>query len=120
MKTDNTGRQVQRLASVLALVSGYYGIRASLILPEFQHLLRDAYGAERPFTVGKLILEYPHGFLALVIITSTATLFAIWKKFKSHEAVYPILIGFQFLLTERAVSSVVDPAVQIISTMGNQ
>ena len=42
MKTDTTSRQIQYLASVLALVSSYYAIRASVQLPKFHHLLLDS------------------------------------------------------------------------------
>ena len=120
MKTDTTGKQIQYLATVLALVSSYYAIRASLLLPKFHHLLLDAEGSERPFSLGKLILSHPNWFLALVVITLAATLFSIWKTIKYHQCIYPVCIGFQFLLAERAVASVVDPVVQIITIMGNQ
>jgi len=120
MKTDNTARQIQYLATVLALVSSYYTIRASLLLPKLHHLLLDVDGTERPISLGTLILGHSNWFLALVVLTLTATLFSVWKTFKYHEFIYPVCIGFQFLLAERAVASVVDPVVQIISTMSSQ
>jgi hypothetical protein len=120
MKTDTTDRQMQFLASVLALVSSYYAIRASLLLPKFHHLLLDVDGTERPFSFGKLILGHSNWFLALVVVTFAVTLFSIWKTFKYHQCIYPVCIGFQFLLAERAVASIVDPVVQIISTMSSQ
>ena len=120
MKTDTTGKQIQYLATVLAVVSSYYAIRASLLLPKFHHLRLDADGTERPFSLGKLILGHPNWFLALVVVTLTATVFSIWKTFKYHQCFYPVCIGFQFLLAERAVASIVDPVVRIISTMSSQ
>jgi hypothetical protein len=120
MNTDSTGKQIQYLATVVAVVSSYYALRASLLLPKFHQLLLDAEGSERPFSLGKLILSHPNWFIALVVVTLAATLFSIWKIFKYHQCIYPVCIGFQFLLAERAVSSIVDPVVQIISTMSSQ
>ena len=120
MKTETTERKIQYLASVLALVSGYYAIRASLLLPKFHHLRLEVNETERPFSIGKLILSHPNWFLALVVVTLTVTLFSIWKIFKYHQCIYPACIGFQFLLAERAAASVVDPIVEIISNMSSQ
>jgi len=120
MKTDTTSRQIQYLASVLALVSTYYAIRASLQLPKFYHLLLDIDGAEQPSSLGKLILGHSNWFLALVVVTSIATLLSVWRTFKHHELLYPIGIGLQFFLAERAISSVLDPVVRMISIMGSQ
>jgi hypothetical protein len=119
MKSDTTDKQIQYLASVLALVSSYYAIRASLLLPKFHHLLLDVDGTERPFSLGKLILSHSNWFLALVVVTLSATLLSIWKCYKHHQFIYPVCIGFQFLLAERAVASVVDPVVEIISIMSS-
>jgi len=120
MKIDTTARRIQYLASILALVSSYYAVRASFLLPNFQNLLLDIEGTERPTSISKIILEHPNWFLALVIVTLIATLVSIWKTFRFHEVFYPVCIGFQFFLAERAVASIVDPVVKIMSSMSAQ
>ena len=117
MKTHSTERQIQFLASVLALVSSYYAIRASLLIPKFHNLLLNIDENEMPFSLGKLILAHSNWFLALVVVTMTTALLSIWKPYKYHQCVYMVGIGFQFLLAERAVASFVDPVVEIISSM---
>jgi hypothetical protein len=104
----------------LALVSSCYAIRASLLPPEFHHLLLEADGHERPFSLGKLILSHPNWLLALIVVTLTATVPSTWKSFKCHQSIHPVCIGFQFIVAERAVASIVDPVAQNISTMSGQ
>ena len=67
-----------------------------------------------------LILGHSNWFLALVVVTSIATLLSVWTTFKHHELIYPIGIGLQFFLAERAVASVLDPVVRMMSIMGSQ
>lgn len=119
MKTDDTTRQVQFLATVLALVSSYYAIRASLCLPKYREMLVELVdGPTLPRSLGTLILMHPYWYLALVIATLLATLVAIWKEFPGHKLLYPLGIVLQFILLDRAVASGFAPLVRIISDMG--
>ena len=120
MNTDTNPRPIQFLATVLALVSGYYAIRASLFLPKFREMFLAANGLELPSSLGSLILLHPYWYLALVIATLIVTLLAIWKEFSGHKLIYSAGIVLQFILIDRAVASAFDPLVRMISTMGNQ
>jgi len=120
MTQEESQRQVQYLATILALVGGYFAIRALLQLPRFRELFVGLDEANQPFSIGMLILGHPYWFLALVVVSLIATVLAIWKSFRFHRVIYPIGIGFQFLLADRAVASAVDPILRMISTMGNQ
>ena len=120
MKQDETPRQIQYLATMFALVGGYFAIRASLQLPRFRDLFVGIDAADQPFSVGMLIIGHPYWFLALVVATLIGTLLAIWKSFRFHGVIYPIGIGLQFFLADRAVASAVEPILRMISTMGNQ
>ena len=116
MKPEDPHRQVQRHASVLAIVSSYFAIRESLQLPKFHHLLVGLDDEPQHFSAGKSILEHPHLLLALVI----ATLLAIWKPFRYHQVIYLMGIALQFFLFDRAVASILDPVVRAISIMSSQ
>lgn len=118
MKTDTNTRQIQFLATVLALVSGYYAIRASLCLPRFREMFAAGDGLEPHFSLGSLILLHPYWYLALVIATQLVTLIAIWREFVGHKLIYPIGIVLQFILIDRAVASAFDPLVRMMSNMG--
>lgn len=120
MEPNKTSRQIQYLATVLALVSTYYAVRATLVLPGFYQMFMTGDVGDRLYSVGWLILEHHYWFLALVVATSIMTLSAIWKSFKYHELAVPLGIGLQFFLAERAVASVVDPMIRMISVMGSQ
>ncbi len=120
MKINQTGRHIEYLASVLALVSGYYAIRAALLLPKFQLMLAGIGEGNRELDLGRSILNHPDWFLALVIATLAINLFAIWKTFNGHVAVYSIGIAFEFFLLERAFASVMDPMVRMINVMSSQ
>lgn len=119
MNPDKQSRQFQYLATMLTLVSSYYAIRVSLVLPKFNYLLMGLDGIDMS-SVGKLILQHPYWFLTMVIIILTVTLAAVWKTFKHHDLVAACGIGLQFFLAERAVSSVVNPITEMISIMGSQ
>jgi hypothetical protein len=118
MKTDDTTRQVQLLATVLALVSSYYAIRASLCLPKYREMLVELDAITLPRSLGTLILMHPYWYLALVIATLVATLVAIWREFPGHKLFYPLGIVLQFVLLDRAVASGFAPLVRIISNIG--
>lgn len=117
MQTDTSSRQIQFLATVLALVSGYYAIRASLCLPKFREMFSATDELEHPLSLGSLILLHPYWYLALVIATLVVTLLAIWREFAGHKLIYPIGIVLQFILIDRAVASAFDPLVRMMSTM---
>lgn len=119
MNTDKPNRQIQSLATVLILASSYYSVRASLILPEFKDLLVFD-GTGRMTSFGDLILGNPGWFLGLVVVVGITTLLAVWKSFKFSEWIVPAGILLQFFLAERAVSSVVDPMLRMISAMSGQ
>lgn len=118
MKSEDPHRQIQYLASVLALVSSYYALRASLQLPKFRELFVGIEEEPKHLSLGMVILDHPHLFLALVIATMVATIFAIWSTFKHHQIIYPIGIALQFFLADRAVASAMDPIIRMISAMG--
>jgi hypothetical protein len=120
MKQEETSRQIQYLATMLALVGGYYAIRASLQLPKFREMFVGLDASDQPFSLGMLIIGHPYWYLALVVAALTGTLLAIWKTFRIHNVIYPIGIGLQFFLADRAVASAIDPIIRMISTMGNQ
>jgi hypothetical protein len=117
MTSENTPAENRLLASVLALVGGYYAIRASLQLPKFHRLLAVTEEIDHPLSFGNLILSYPHWYLTLVIVTLLATLIAIWHEFGGHKFIYCIGIVLLFVLTERAVASFIDPIVRMMSTL---
>ena len=105
---------------MLALVGGYFAIRAAVQLPKFRELFVGLDEADQPFSVGMLIIGNPYWFLALVVVSLVGTVLAIWKNFRFHGVIYPIGIGFQFFLADRAVASAMDPIIRMISLMGNQ
>ena len=105
---------------MLAIVSSYFAIRASLLLPKFHHLLVGLDDEPQHFSAGKSILEHPHLFLALVIATMVATPLAIWKPFRYHQLIYLMGIALQFFLFDRAAASILDPIVRAISIMSSQ
>ena len=118
MKTDDAPRQVQLLASVLALVSGYYAIRATLCLPKQREMYLEMDALKLPSSLGTLILLHPYWYLALVVATLIVTLVAIWKEFRGHKFIYPLGIVLLFVLIDRAIASGFAPLVRIISDMG--
>jgi hypothetical protein len=119
MKPDDTPRQIQFLASVLALVSGYYAIRATLNLPKYREMFEAADELNnQPSSLGTLILLHPYWYLAFVIGTLVVTLLAIWKEFRGHNFIYPLGIVLLFILIDRAVASGLAPLVRMISSMG--
>jgi hypothetical protein len=120
MKPNDTSRQVQYLATVLALASGYYAIRAALYLPQFHAMFENLDEFHPTFSIDLLIMNHANWFLALVVATLITTLLAIWKNFRHHDLVVAFGIGLQFLLVDRAVASSLDPILRMIATMGSQ
>ena len=119
MKPEETARQVQFLASVLALVSGYYAIRATLNLPKYREMFEAADDLNKlPSSLGTLILLHPYWYLAFVIATLVVTILAIWKEFRGHNFIYPLGIVLLVIQFDRAVTSGFGPLFRMISTMG--
>ncbi len=117
MKTDDTTqRQVQYLATVIALIIGYYTIRAALNLPKVAQMLYEIDMVDK-FSLGGIILEYPYFIIGISAMTTMVTLTAIWQTFKNHHIVYPVGIVFQFFLADRVIASATDPIFRMISIM---
>lgn len=114
--------EARLLASTMALVGAYNGIRASLELPKLQTLLgeMDSYETAQPWSLGHLFLSHPYWIIAAVIITFIATFVAIWSKIRGRKFIYCGGILLLFILTDRALASVLDPIVRMISMMSNQ
>lgn len=117
MTSVNSPVDTRHLASVLALVGGYYAIRASLQLPTFHKLLVATEELEGPWSMGSLILSHHYWFLTVSIVTLISTLIAIWHEFRGHKYIYSVGIVLLFVLTDRAVASFLEPIVRMISAM---
>ena len=80
MKTeDTTPRRVQYLATVIALIIGYYTIRAALNLPKVSRMLSETDMIDQ-LSLGGMILEHPY----LVIGLSVGT--TLVRRFKNDES----------------------------------
>lgn len=120
MPSEHQSGEIRHLASALALVGGYYAIRASLKLPAFHEYMANMDVFLPPWSVSALILNHHHAFLACVIAVLITTLLAIWVRFKNHKFIYTCGILLLFILADRAISSILDPILLMISNMGSQ
>jgi hypothetical protein len=120
MKSTENTLQVQRLATALALVGAYIAVRVSLYLPRFQIMFSEVDTSDEGVSAGRFILMHHYAFIALISAVLIVTLFAIWKPFKHHSIVYSIGIGLLFLLGDRALASILDPFMRMISVMSEQ
>ncbi len=119
MDSTNTSNEIRYLASAITLASGYYAIRTSLQLPKF-HEMFVGMDAEQPQTLNTMILNYPYGYLAVVVMTLLVTLAIIWTNLKFRHRIYPIGICLLVLFTERAVTAAFDPLFRMVSTMNTR
>jgi hypothetical protein len=116
MKPDDTPRQLQYIATTIALATGYYAVRAAWQLPKIHELVSEL-GVEEDISLGSLIRGNPQAYLFVSATILAVTLFSIWKEYRFHSLVYSIGIGILIILADRAVASALEPMLKMISDM---
>ena len=120
MKTENTAqKQVQCLATIISGIVGYYTIRTALQLPKVSQMFTETDVVDQ-FSLGGIILEHPYLIIGFSVVTTLATIAAIWRTFKNHHIAYSVGIALQFILANRVVASITDPFFRMISIMSEQ
>jgi hypothetical protein len=118
MSTNNTNRDYQFLASAIALVSGYFAIRACFVLPKAANMLSELGEMDGAPGFERLLFEHSLMPLPIMALAFVVTVLSIWIRYRFSSLVAALGIVFMAVGAHLILSTSMAPLFRMITLMG--